>query len=270
MWYFLDTGENNGAWNMALDEALCQEAEKDPEFLVIRLYGWKPWCVSIGYSQKADHEVNFAALRESGFDFVRRATGGRAVLHANELTYSVIANPACKRIGFDLHETYVIIGNAILAGLSEAGFAGISLARSKMHESGAKVSAHPCFSSTARSEIVWNGRKLVGSAQKRTYGAVLQHGSIPLGPEYRNLAGLLNLEPATAEMRQQEMLARSACLAEIGNPPAYDALVSSMIRGFAGILGTSGEPYAIPEPVAEHARNLVQEKYSSECWNRKF
>lgn len=159
----------------------------------LRVYGWKPWAISLGHHQ-SESDIDARKCGEYGFDIVRRPTGGRAILHANEATYSVVLPAHDKGIT----EIYSMISRALVNGLkticpdvsyetSQPNFAALY----KRQES------IPCFSSSARYEVQIKGRKLVGSAQRRLSHdgreAILQHGSILLGPEHRLLTEVLQL-----------------------------------------------------------------------------
>ena len=159
----------------------------------LRLYRWRPWAVSLGYHQREDHLIA-ERLRADGIDIVRRPTGGRAILHAEELTYSVVMSVAGQGV---LH-VYNAISRALVRGLRHLDVE-VSLQRSQPNfpEAYRHASSIPCFASSARYEIEWRGRKLVGSAQRRYLAdgkeVVLQHGSILCGPAHLNLVDYLRL-----------------------------------------------------------------------------
>ena len=175
-WNFSATGENTGEFNMQFDETLVRRLLDGSGVPTVRVYRWKPWAISIGHHQNIS-DIDAPLCRKEGIDVVRRPTGGRAILHAEELTYSVVM-PADRK---GIHQVYNEISNALVEGLKGFGV-DVSLQRSqpdfaRMYKSPSSI---PCFSSSARYEIEWNGRKLVGSAQRRYSGesgdVVLQHG----------------------------------------------------------------------------------------------
>lgn len=266
MWYFIDTGENTAAWNMAFDEAVCETAEADKNFLLLRLYGWNPWSVSIGYGQKARQDICVSSVTERGYSVVRRPTGGRAVFHANEITYSVIANIACPGIGANLAETYATIGAALLRSLELAGFCGLTMARPGPHETVHGIGARPCFSSVSRCEIIWNNRKLAGSAQKRTRKTVLQHGSIPLGVEYKGIAGYIGEDEQKRCEYEKDLGSVSVSLDEIGPVPNRQKLAESFKSGFAGGWGADILSFECPPSFQKRVEHLSQTKYGSDTW----
>ncbi|HYA85487.1 MAG TPA: lipoate--protein ligase family protein [Nitrospirota bacterium] len=179
-WNFLDTGLNTGSFNMAVDEELLARAQQGDRVPVLRFYGWNPPAVSLGRFQKIEDAVNSEACRQRGFDIVRRITGGRAVLHRDELTYSVISRTDNPLFPPTVHGTYKVIAEGLLRGLKNLGISAEIVSRSSRHahlvETHAKDPA--CFSSPSWYEIVVNGKKIIGSAQRRLSSAFLQHGSI--------------------------------------------------------------------------------------------
>jgi len=182
-WRFLDSGPASAAENMAIDEELLMRAGKADALPVLRFYSWSPSAVSLGRFQDAERSVNAEACRCQGIDIVRRITGGRAVLHRDELTYSIIARSDSDLFPNDVLGTYKVIAAGLLAGLRGLGIDAEMVSRSGRHagmvKSGTQEPA--CFSSPSWYEILVRGRKIIGSAQRRVGGAFLQHGSILIG-----------------------------------------------------------------------------------------
>jgi lipoate-protein ligase A len=183
-----------GARNMAVDEAILAAVEAGQAPPTLRVYGWSPPCISLGHSQDPARELDLEAVAARGYDVVKRATGGRAVLHIDELTYSIIARadaaPWCATQAL----SYRWISQAVARALSGSGF-GVTLDRGYPVERPQALRAMtPCFASTARSEVVFGDRKVVGSAQRRTRGAFLQHGSILVSRRHRDIVACLRLD----------------------------------------------------------------------------
>jgi len=233
-WSFYATGENSGAFNMGFDEMLAQRLLEGSGSPAVRVYRWKPWAISLGRHQDAA-EIDVERCRRDGVDVVRRPTGGRAILHAEELTYSVVM-PAERK---GIHQVYSEISNALVDGLREFGVA-VSLQRSqpdfpRLYRNPSSI---PCFSSSARYEIEWKGRKLVGSAQRRYAGSpgdvVLQHGSILCGAAHRRLADYLVLpDDGTRESIRADLENKTADLQEAGGRAVdLDDLAGCLRRGF--------------------------------------
>jgi lipoate-protein ligase A len=193
-WRFENTGLRSGVFNMEYDEALARELARGSGSPTIRLYGWRPPAISLGWNQAAE-EVDREKASSAGIDVVRRPTGGRAILHCDELTYSVTMRVRGKNILVVYNE----ISRALVAGFHRLG-ARVAIEKSQPHFPSLYQtrSAAACFSSAGRYEITFGGKKLVGSAQRR-YAAgdgeevVLQHGSILLGSGHKRIADFLRV-----------------------------------------------------------------------------
>ena len=191
-WRFLATGHGSAAYNMAVDEALLQEMASGGKTPVFRVFGWKPPALSLGYGQKFHKEVDLEKCRRTGIDVVRRPTGGRAVLHWEELTYSVICAEDDPVLGGNVSDTYRLIAQCLVAGLQLFGVeAELERSGSRPVRPRGKSPTTPCFSSLSRWEVKCGGRKLIGSAQRRVKGAILQHGSLLIGEHHKKLPDLL-------------------------------------------------------------------------------
>lgn len=224
-------GAATGQVNMDRDAALLAEHRPggDP---VLRLYRWEPAAVSLGYNQDLagfDEE----ALGAAGYGLVRRPTGGRAILHADELTYAVIGTSPGSMFGSSLHETYMKINQALLMFLTDLGIAAdISPGESREAARGLV-----CFHSAGRHEVSVAGRKLIGSAQRRTGGVFLQHGSILAGPRHLELPTFLRSD----ESRQDGHLAEATTdlgqlLGAPCDPDRLDALARDLAAAFGRVL----------------------------------
>ena len=173
----IDDAPGSGARNMAVDEFLLERAESEGGAPVLRLYSFDPPAVTLGFHQDAARAVDAGAASADGVDVVRRITGGRALLHDGELTYSVTALTG-PPFGEALSDTFTAIAGVIVAALRRIGIeAQLGSAR---HVSVEKSMTSPCLVSTSRHEITAGGRKISGSAQRRAGGAFIQHGSILL------------------------------------------------------------------------------------------
>lgn len=179
----------DAASNMALDEAILESHRKGLVPPTLRFYGWAPPAVSIGYSQKMDPET-IARIKSKGFDVVRRLTGGRAVLHSGELTYSFIASPPL--LSEQLNEAYRQICKGLILGLKHLGVEANLGKSTKQYKD-----FSDCFMATTQADLQVNDKKMVGSAQLRRQGAVLQHGSILLDQPQNLLPDLLETKSTT-------------------------------------------------------------------------
>jgi lipoyl(octanoyl) transferase len=215
-WRLLDTGAMPASLNMALDEALLQLHVPGESQPTLRFYSWSPPAVSLGYFQK-HHAIDLTACRELGLDVVRRATGGRAVLHQNDLTYSVVADSR-QGIPSSLDAAYHLLCEGLLAGFRMLGFEA---------EHGREEAALPqsdiCFLHAAVADIVYQGRKFVGSAQTWQGTSLLQHGSIILEPQEQTWAAIVKTdsrESLRAQLKSgitslREILGRGINLVEL-------------------------------------------------------
>ncbi len=233
----IDTGAHDGAWNMAFDVARAEAVDAGTAAPMLRFYTWQPWCISLGRHQK-ENEINTDRTTFDDIGLVRRPTGGRAILHAEELTYSVVM----PSDGRGIMEVYRDIASALTAGL-QLLVPGIDIAKSqpdfqKLYREAGSI---PCFSSSARYEIEFEGRKLVGSAQRRIGSAVLQHGSMLIGEAHLRLADYLAVTEDIREQLRQDMLRHTITLNEVLQRPLSVAeLRDAIIAGFRDNWGTHG------------------------------
>jgi lipoate-protein ligase A len=237
--YCLDSGFHTGEENMAFDRQLM-EAFVDGRFqrrygfdsCLWRFYAWNPFAVTVGYNQEISG-IDLLKCRSAGIDVVRRPTGGRAVFHAEEFTYSFFADSTAQNAVL-----YRMVHEVIQLALESLGigadFCRSTLARPKGGAASAPVS---CFTASARYELQVEGRKLVGSAQRRNRNVLLQHGSLPLSAQHKELCTLIALSEGDAfEEIREEMERKTTSLEEIlGYIPEY-ALLGNLMRAAAGKL----------------------------------
>lgn len=212
LWRTLLTPPATGVENMALDEALMGTAAESGAW-ICRVYGWSEPTVSFGRNQAAARHYDPDRIAKRRFAAVRRPTGGRAILHHREITYSVAA-PVTDAGG--LHESYLLINRLLVNGLGSLGIA-VSVADSEVQAM--QPGAVPCFDHPSSGELVAGGRKLVGSAQWRSENALLQHGSILIDDDQPLLNGLLKQPvaepPPAATLR--ELLGEPPSLSQVAN-----------------------------------------------------
>lgn len=255
------TGAMSAAMNMAVDDVLLDVARAGGG-PILRTYAWQPPAVSVGYGQRIDEAIDAQRCRHRGFDLVRRMTGGRAVLHFNELTYSFHCADGEGVAAHPLQESSRIIGECLADGLRRFGV-NASVERGT---SPAPGRGGACFASTSRWELTCGGRKLVGSAQRRTRGALLQHGSIPAGPEYLGLADLLPETPGEASLASV-----STHLGEwIDGPVDTGALAESLQQAFAGGLGLMTRQGPLTDLEKEQALHRATEIYANDAYTYRF
>ncbi len=235
---FIRDGFNRGDYNMRADEERAKAVAENRAKPAFRIYGWKPWCVSLGRHQKED-SIDRERLEANGFDITRRPTGGRAVLHADELTYSVVLKlPAAFSAADVYRAVHIILLKAMrLIGIEEAEFQKSKVNLGEFYKKEPEMSVS-CFASAARYEIEWRGKKIVGSAQ-RLYGDVLlQHGSIPLGRGFERLADAAKADSeAKRKALKEYILSKSACLSEArGSKVEFDEFALAIEKVLKGII----------------------------------
>lgn len=234
-WKLIDSAPNLAAYNMAVDEELLARAQAGKTPPVLRLYAWDPPAVSLGRFQKADAAVNADACRRLGIDIVRRVTGGRAVLHHKELTYSIIARTSDPFFPPTVLGTYKVIAAGLLAGLHNLGIPAEMVSRGNRHadlvDKNAKDPA--CFSSPSWYELVVHGRKIIGSAQRRLSGAFLQHGSILMAYDPALEAEVI---PGGSGSDVVTSISR-----ELGREISLEEVKRAFVKGFSEALGIAFE-----------------------------
>ena len=180
-WRVIEDEPKDGESNMAIDRAVLTSCESGVIPPTLRLYSWERPTLTVGYAQDFAKEIDVHRCRELGIQIVRRPTGGRALLHNHEVTYSFAASIPHPKFPSSLLGAYETIAEALLEGLKEIGVCGATLASGRKTDKGRRSFHSPsCLSSINHFEIEVQGAKLVGSAQRRTKGAFLQHGSILL------------------------------------------------------------------------------------------
>jgi lipoate-protein ligase A len=231
---------------MAVDAALLADVEAGRSGPVFRLYTWQPFAVSIGYHQDPARELDLEAVAACGFDVVRRPTGGRALLHAGELTYAVAAPIADPALGGGLAVSHARISDVFRTALVALGvpaeFAGRGVGAGEVGEPPARAGgvAAPCFAAATRSELVVRGRKILGSAQRRGRTAFLQHGSLMLGPGHLELANLLRLAPEERARWRTRLAAATTSVAEEAGRAVTAGELREAVAAALGALGLRG------------------------------
>ena len=252
---------------MAIDEAIAEATVAGHALPTLRFYAWQPPCLSLGRNQSFA-EVDAARCAARGYDIVRRPTGGRAILHTDELTYSV-AGPADEpRLRGGVLEAYHRLSAGLLAGLHRLGLeAQETPAHSRL---GSDASA-ACFEVPSAHEITVDGRKLVGSAQCRRGGWVLQHGCLPLrGDVARIVDGLAFGDEAEREALRCALRQRAVTVAEVlGRDVSFAAAAQALAEGFAAALNLTLIPGELTAWEQARAAELREMKYGTMSWTRR-
>ncbi|MCL1815832.1 MAG: lipoate--protein ligase family protein [Treponema sp.] len=242
----LSTGFHDGFYNMGLDEALLESAAGG-ELPVLRFYGWDPPAVSIGYFQNLEEEVDLEAAKRFGFDLVRRISGGGAVLHRSELTYSIILSMDHPLAGKNLGESYVVLCQGLIRGLAVLGMEAV-------------------FSGT--NDILVGGKKISGNAQTRSGGFLLQHGTILLDNDVDTMFDVLktpkdkNRGKLIGEVKGRVTSLRSV----LGRIIPFEEVEKALVRGFEEALGMIFTKMEISPAEDSRARELEKTKFSTREW----
>lgn len=251
-----------GRMNMAVDEAILMSVAAGDRLPTLRFYAWDPPCLSLGYGQSAS-DVDIERVKQMGWDVVRRATGGRAILHTDELTYSLTLPAEHPLAEGSILESYRRISRALAAGLETLN---LQIQADKRAER-VKSTGPVCFETPSHYEITTqDGRKLVGSAQLRRKGAVLQHGSLPLfGDVARICDALAYLDAASRERAKVKVRRRAATLADALGGLVVDREIAAeaIVRGFEMEFGAELIPGELTEQEQAEAERLAVEVYGS-------
>lgn len=252
---------------MATDEAIFRVMALGSTPPTLRFYGWRPAAVSLGYFQNVERECNLEGCRCGAIDVVRRPTGGKAVLHEDDLSYALAARSDERPFPSDIQGTYRVIGRCLREGLRRLGIdarpAGDDRSRS------GEIPAS-CFARPARDELLIDGRKICGSAQARSRGAFLQHGSLLIRFDAERTLRCLVADEGVRE-RVHPILNRAvtAVAEHLTVPPSPEAMAGVLAEGFAAILHADYRPGDLtPEEEALKTR-LWREKYRNDAWNRE-
>lgn len=254
----VDAAPRTGAWNMALDEAIMEAVGSGEALPTLRLYQWQPPCLSLGKRQPLNG-VDLERCWRDGVDVVRRATGGWAILHTDELTYSISALPTDPRAEGAILDAYRKLSAGLVAGLHRLG---VPAAMNPVDPLGVHNTSAACFEVPSAYEVTVGDQKLIGSAQTRPRGHVLQHGSLPLTGDIARVVDYLWFQTeddraALAAHLRERATTLSAILARgIG----FDEAAQAIAQGFAEALALDFEPGDFTPAELAAAERIAQEK----------
>lgn len=255
-----------GAWNMAVDCAIVDAVAAGEQPATLRLYGWAPFCLSLGYGQRL-RDVDLQALHAHGWDLVRRPSGGKAILHGDELTYSLCLPLGHPWAAGDVVESYRRISIGLMRAMN-----GLGAKVRAGQQGGARSQAGPvCFEIASHYEITVENRKLIGSAQLRRKGVLLQHGSLPLKGDVARICDVLELGTKPEREARKPKVRRSAIALNeaLGREPSWDEVAQAIVQGFNQSLD---EPLARGQlSVSEIARAKAyqSERFAKPVWTNK-
>ncbi len=258
---------------MALDEALLDWHSAGEIPPVIRFYEWNPATLSIGYFQQVHKDINLKNVEKNNLGFVRRPTGGRAVLHDQELTYSVIVSESYPNMPQTVTEAYRVISEGILLGFQKLGLqAYFSVPETKQQlDDLKKPKSAVCFDAPSWYELVVEGKKVAGSAQTRQKGVILQHGAILLDLDEELLLSVFNFESDEAKERMRKKLPEKAVAMNqfVETPFTIAQCVDAFSNGFQEALDIELVPYELTEKQQQDVEQLMKNKYATDEWNFK-
>lgn len=241
-----------GKLNMAIDYYFASVCHQD-SMPILRFYGWKPYCLSIGYHQNKDL-IDIIKLTRDGYNLVKRPTGGRAILHAEELTYSIIFPKNMT----DHHNLYLFIHRIFAKSLNDMGYpVELKSDLDKLPLLKHEADDYPCFTRSAQSEVQFESKKIIGSAQKIYKKSILQHGSILIGKEHARLPQYLLASQLTKDLMNKEISEKTIFLKAIGKSDiSLELLITNIINQLEKIKNISLNFNPI-----EHAELQGAEKY---------
>ena len=267
-WRLLTTPPSNGPWNMAVDEAILEAVGRGESPPTLRLFAWEPPCLSIGYAQSIQ-VVDEEGVQINGWDIVRRSTGGGAILHTDELTYSVIGPADEPRLKGDIIASYQRLSKAILNALKNLGLPAES---QPIEKPTPDIALDPvCFEAPSHYEITVLGKKLVGSAQARKKNSVLQHGTLPLQGDLTRITKALIYPDETTRTKAAERLLSRATTVEsvLGAIVSWEKAADIFAAAFSRELFLELKPGELTEWEKVRANELLGEKFENKEWTRR-
>lgn len=269
-WRLLITPPLDGATNMAIDEAILYTLANGDGIPTIRFFEWDPPCLSLGYNQHWS-DVNLAACEQLGYTWTRRPTGGKAILHTDEATYSLIVPQVDPRIQGGVVESYRVLSLGLLRGLTNLGIEGQQATKEDILEQRQASRGGPvCFDTPSRYEITWDGKKLIGSAQLRRRKIVLQHGSLPLCGDLNRILDALALSDEDYALQAKLLPERAITLEKVlGKVLTAGEVFDALARGFAEQLDLTLEAMPLTDREQELVDKLQAEQYANDAWNKR-
>lgn len=253
---------------MAADESILEHIGRGESLPTLRLYAWNPACLSLGHAQPFA-DVDVTRLNQRGWEVVRRLTGGRAILHTDELTYSVIAPTNEPRVEGSVLESYNRLAQALL--LAVKGLDVPVEMKEQVEQDGILRNNPVCFEVPSTYEITVNGKKLIGSAQARKKEGVLQHGSLPLTGDLARICQALKFENESARENASKRLLERATTVEsaLGREVSWETAAQAFIQAFEAQLGLSLEKGEMSESESKRTEELIRGKYDHPSWTER-
>ena len=255
-WRLIDTGPLDGASNMAIDEALLDSFDPERSTPVLRLYGWNPPALSYGRFQDAGMVLDLERCRADRVTVVPRITGGGVIYHADELTYAIVCAPQHLPGETTVKESFRYLTGFLLTFYRELGLPAAYAADVDVDIARLGKRTPLCFAGRESYDILIDGRKIGGNAQRRLKKSIFQHGSIPLLDRVATGIGFLRERPAGLDLSVAD-------LAMLGVRIPEEVLKKRLAAAFAGTLGGPLIPSELTAAERERAACLVSDKYAS-------
>jgi lipoate-protein ligase A len=270
-WRLVKTEPAHGAWNMAVDEAILESIGRGEVPPTLRLYAWEPACLSLGYAQPYA-DVDKTKLGYYGWDVVRRVTGGRAILHTDELTYSVCGPQDEPRLVGGVFESYRRLSQALLAALLNLGLPAKALPQPQPPNQRDHPKEPVCFEVTSNYEITVNGKKLIGSAQARKRDGVLQHGTLPLYGDISRITQVLAFQDENKRSAATGRLLSRATNIEksLKRFVSWEEAAQAFVMAFSDTLNLQFEYAELTNFEQARVEQLVNEKYAHPKWTERI
>lgn len=268
-WRLLIDEHLPGPQNMAIDDAIITAVGEGAAIPTLRLYGWQPFCLSLGYGQRI-RDVDQPNMQLQGWDLVRRPTGGRAILHGDEITYSISLPIDHELAHGDVVTSYRNISRGLMEALQHLGLSPRSEKQDEEKLKEAKKGA-VCFEVPSHYEITASGRKLIGSAQVRRQTAILQHGSLPLRGDVGRICEALAYETNDERVQAKDVVReRATTLAAVfGSDVSWESAADALVQGFADAFGVQLEEGTLSPEEQIQAEFLLHETYTNDAWTAK-
>ncbi|WP_249317117.1 biotin/lipoate A/B protein ligase family protein [Bacillus sp. FJAT-50079] len=251
---------------MALDESLLHWHSEGRIPPILRFYGWSKPTLSVGHFQKVEKSIDFSSIDHYDCEFVRRLTGGSAVLHDDELTYSVVVSEDNPYISDSIREAYFTLSKGIMAGFKELGIhADYTLPEEQYRQQGTAV----CFEKPSDYEMLVDGKKISGHAQTRKKGVLLQHGSLPFTIDKQMLFDLFLFSTEKLRERQRKAFSNKAiAMNEVSETKiTYEMAAKAFTKGFEQALNLQLKTFELTDQQWEEVHALADAKYRSTEWN---
>lgn len=270
-WRLIKTPPARGDWNMAIDEATLEAMGRSEVLPTLRLYGWKPACLSIGYAQPFS-DVDNEQLESHGWEIVRRVTGGRAILHIDELTYAVTGPQDEPRLAGGVLESYRRLSQALLAAIQKLGLPAEAFPQPQSPGANNRPNKPVCFEVPSNYEITVHGKKLIGSAQARKKDGVLQHGTLPLFGDLTRITQALSFpDDVKRNAAAERMLSRAINFENaLNRVVSWEEAAEAFIIAFEETLDLQFEPADLTPTELARAEELVKEKYAHPNWTKRI